>query len=130
MIPLRHPGWVYFVQRADGEGPIKIGYSQQPQTRFQTIDCASPVPMQVLALLPGPFELEQRVHARFLGQHIRYEWFKATPDLLGVVESVRSGTFDSQTLPPPTRKLFAAKLPRGTRPTQMPNVPGLPKPKS
>lgn len=81
------------------DGPIKIGCSKDPQTRLALYMCWAPIPLEVVALLPGDYRLEQRFHARFLDQHTHHEWFSASPALTATIAAIRAGIFDIDTLP-------------------------------
>lgn len=52
---------VYFIQAVEG-GPIKIGFAQDPQKRLAEIQRMSPVPLQVLKVIPGDRNLEGAIH--------------------------------------------------------------------
>ena len=51
-------GWLYFVQAAQG-GPVKIGFSQDPEVRFRTLQVGSAVELRLLAMGDYP---EHRYH--------------------------------------------------------------------
>lgn len=85
---------VYFV-RADG-GLVKIGWTADFAKRLTNLNSASSAPLTVLATYPGGAALEQHIHERFADDRVRGEWFKATPELLGLAGQLRtrqSGVF-------------------------------------
>lgn len=90
---------VYFVRRADGEGPVKIGCSQGPMTRLAQFTYWVPYPLALVAQLPGDEGLERRFHAKFLAQHTHSEWFRPSAELNAVIAEIVAGTFDPSTLP-------------------------------
>lgn len=94
---------VYFIKPIGMNGPIKIGCSASPDGRRSVLATWSPFALEVVAEIEGDFQLEQRFHARFLGQHERREWFTASPDLLATIAQIAAGKFDPSTLPPPKR---------------------------
>jgi hypothetical protein len=90
---------VYFIRPRGWDGPIKIGCTHRLQDRFGAINNWSPVPLEVVATIPGHRELERRFHLRFWHLRDRGEWFKAAPELDATIEEVRAGTFDVASLP-------------------------------
>jgi hypothetical protein len=94
------PPWVYFLRRADGVGPVKIGCSQRPEDRLSNFMQWSPYPLQIVARLLGDESLERRFHAQFSGQHSHREWFHPSPELIRVIDELRAGNFDTAALPP------------------------------
>jgi hypothetical protein len=98
-----HPAYVYFVRRADGEGPVKIGCSSHPEVRLTQLMCWAPYPLAIAATLPGNEELEYRFHARFRHLRSHREWFHPAPELDAVIAAIQAGTFDIATLPRPAR---------------------------
>jgi hypothetical protein len=90
---------VYFIRAIGMQGPIKIGCSFSPNGRKRTLEAWSPLPLEIIAEIEGGHDIERRFHQRFLSQHKAYEWFHWSPDLQGVIDSIRAGTFDITTLP-------------------------------
>lgn len=80
-------GRIYFVQGISG-GPIKIGWSKWVHQRLQDMQIGSPVPLKILATIPGSQPEERRVHKRFKGIRIRGEWFDPSPELLEFIGSL------------------------------------------
>lgn len=103
---------VYFIRPVGAEGPVKIGFSQMPQTRLAVFQLWSPVLLEVVAVLPGGKELERRFHTRFRDQHSHCEWFHAGPELTAMIDQINAGAFSVDDLPPPT---FAAPRPKKSR---------------
>ena len=98
---------VYFIKPVDMLGPIKIGRSVSPDGRRATLETWCPFPLEIVAEMAGPKELERRFHAYFLDLHIRHEWFRVSNELQAVMREIADGTFDLGALPPP-RKLPTA----------------------
>lgn len=83
--------YTYFIRATSG-GPIKIGRSSDPGRR-----CADIKNQQqpngkrrkfcVLATIHGG-EHEKILHKRFANLRVGGEWFRATPDLLGLIDEV------------------------------------------
>lgn len=83
--------YVYFVRPVGHEGPIKIGCSELPEQRLKTLAEWSPYELEIAATVPGSFRLERDLHDRFFHLRIHREWFRAGPDLVGLVAALRSG---------------------------------------
>jgi hypothetical protein len=92
---------VYFIRRADGEGPVKIGYSWSPPERLKTLMTWAPYPLEVVATIEGGHLLERRFHNLFRDDHSHREWFRPSARLDAVIAEVAAGVFDIETLPPP-----------------------------
>ena len=79
--------YVYFIQQGDN-GPIKIGYSAEPEKRLQTLSTASPYPLRILKTLKGGKSLEQELHIRFADHQLEGEWFAPDDDLLDFMNDI------------------------------------------
>lgn len=90
-------GLVYFMRRADGIGPIKIGYSKLPEARLVAMQVWSPEILSIIASAPGTFLDEKRLHNQFGECRLHGEWFEPVPDLIAVI----SKTSVSGVLPGP-----------------------------
>lgn len=75
---------IYFIQAGDG-GPIKIGFSADPEKRLVKVQSDNAAECQLLGILPGGEAEELALHARLAGARIRGEWFAATPEVLAEV---------------------------------------------
>lgn len=76
---------IYFMRRADGVGPIKIGCSRTPERRLRAMQIWSPEPLEILASVPGDFSDEQRLHRDLADYRLHHEWFEASRKVLAVV---------------------------------------------
>jgi transposase-like protein len=83
-------GLVYFMRRADGVGPIKIGCSAWPERRLSALQIWSPHPLEIVASCQGAFADERRLHRQFADCRLHGEWFEATPELLATIARVAS----------------------------------------
>lgn len=55
---------------------IKIGFTRgKPRQRLKTLATANPLPVDLIATMPGSQELEMELHERFGEFRIRGEWF-------------------------------------------------------
>lgn len=88
---------VYFIQQ--GNFPlIKIGWALDAEQRCRGLQCGSPHDLRVLCVVPGPPQLERRMHRRFAQWRARSEWFFASPDLLTMVAAVQSDPEEARRL--------------------------------
>jgi hypothetical protein len=62
----------YFVQ-AGGDGPIKIGSTNNLVVRLRTLCAMSPVPLKLLRIVPS--DVEEACHVRFGAFRLHGEWF-------------------------------------------------------
>jgi hypothetical protein len=83
---LRNPGFVYFIQGADG-GPIKIGWATRPAVRMAQMQAHSPVDLRLLHTEPGNGREERELHARFAAARKHGEWFWPADELLAFIEA-------------------------------------------
>lgn len=95
---------IYFVRRADGTGPIKIGCSGSLDGRLRQLCIDYRAQFVVLATGRGDFLTERNVHLKFASAQTaaplrmsrkrrtlppgRSEWFSATPELLDFIAEV------------------------------------------
>lgn len=82
-------GRVYFMRRATGEGPIKIGCSRYPETRRKQIGINLKAEMVLLAEVAGEFRDERRLHRQFADIRVEGEWFAPSAHLLATVERAK-----------------------------------------
>ncbi len=75
--------WIYFL--ASGE-LIKIGVSCDPESRVEGLASESPVPVELLAMIPGTRRLERVIHKRLARDRDHGEWFKATEDVKRIMQ--------------------------------------------
>lgn len=72
---------VYFLQ-VGVDGPIKIGFTADVESRVATLQTASPFPLRLLGRVPGDEERERAIHLEFAHLRLRGEWFSPAPELL------------------------------------------------
>ena len=77
---------IYFAQTGDNRY-IKIGYASQVDKRIEGLRTASPLPIKLLASLPGDVPIERQIHARFEGLRANREWFHAHRDIVAFAVS-------------------------------------------
>lgn len=74
---LRKQFWVYYIGIA-GRDVVKIGSAQAPYHRLNTLQCAHPDELQLLAIEPGGKKHELGLHHTHVADRIRGEWFTLT----------------------------------------------------
>ncbi|MBN1430422.1 MAG: GIY-YIG nuclease family protein [Anaerolineae bacterium] len=75
---------VYFIQSSTG-GLIKIGTAINANRRLAEIQNMSPVPLRILAVIPGDCRKEAELHKRFAHLRRHGEWFEPTIELLDFI---------------------------------------------
>ena len=73
-------GYVYWIQ-CDG-GPIKIGFSVNPEKRLRELQAANPYPLRILGTVRALKDDERDLHLRFAQHRVRGEWFAPTKAVL------------------------------------------------
>lgn len=81
--------WVYFIQQGDEHGPIKIGWSSNPERRLRALQLASAGPLRLLRKIHGCSGREHVLHHRFRHLRLRGEWFRPAPDLYEYIRTAR-----------------------------------------
>lgn len=77
---------IYFI-RANGTGPIKIGYTgHSGKHRLNRLQVYNYVDLTLLAEVPGDRALERKFQERFSDSHIRGEWYAPTEELLDFIK--------------------------------------------
>lgn len=74
---------IYFAQAGVG-GPVKIGFSEAPNTRRSGIQTGSATDVEFIRQIPGGRTVEAWLHRKFKDQHIRGEWFEFCEEMLSV----------------------------------------------
>lgn len=73
--------WVYFIA-AKSVAMIKIGVTTDVRSRLCGLRNASPVPLEIAAVIPGDIAIERQMHSRFASSRHHGEWFEASPEIL------------------------------------------------
>ena len=84
-------GFVYFIKPIGMPGPIKIGYSKQSESRLAGLLVSSPLPLEIIAKIPGTTTVERTLHACFADTHSHCEWFRPSARLVAAVDAIRRG---------------------------------------
>ena len=82
--PRRNPGWVYFIEDT-ATGHIKIGFSRDPEKRFQHLRCGTDSELVLLAGIPGSFKKERSLHQYFAVGRVTGEWYQKSDDLYELI---------------------------------------------
>ena len=77
---------VYFIQSANGTGPIKIGYTRTPYNRVREIQRMSPYKLTLLKVIEGDKEHESKLHLRFRHIRLHGEWFEPDDSLIEFIK--------------------------------------------
>lgn len=83
---------VYFLQEGGPDGPIKIGMTTDwSEKRARALQTGNSQPLKVLCFVPGGRATEAGLHHDFQRHHIRGEWYRADPEILGFIIDVLNG---------------------------------------
>lgn len=78
-------GYVYFIE-AVGLSRVKIGFSEDPESRLRQLLTGSPVTLRIFAKMPGSQIMEKEIHSRFRHLKVENEWFHFTDEIKSYVE--------------------------------------------
>lgn len=73
--PVTEVASVVYILGSPGSHVVKIGTTTRPDQRIKDIQTMSPVPIEVLALMPGGRAEEAALHRHFSGLRTHGEWF-------------------------------------------------------
>jgi hypothetical protein len=103
---------IYFIRPIGQDGPIKVGHSINVPLRLREYNKWSPLPLEVVAMLPIPDAMdaygansgrcsrfERRFHIRYDAHRMHHEWFAAHPTILTDIDNINAGSFDLDCLP-------------------------------
>lgn len=78
----KETGFLYLAQQESKTGPVKIGWSENPQSRIDDLQTSSPHPISLLAVIPGSRADEAALHAHFKDQNLHREWFRFSESIM------------------------------------------------
>jgi len=78
---------VYFIIENGGEF-IKIGMSDNPKQRLDTLQRSNPRKLRLVTAICGDYGLETIIHRRFKHIRVEREWFKATDELKSFIQDL------------------------------------------
>lgn len=102
-------GYVYAVECY---GRIKIGFSEDPEKRFNKIASDAPFPCDLLGYWPGTKADELSAHQKFSRLRKHGEWFKASDELLHFISAMSVNPTIKET---GYVDLCGVSVPRGTK---------------
>jgi acetyl-CoA carboxylase carboxyltransferase component len=73
---------VYFIERTDGVGPIKIGFTAHLKSRLNAIAKEIGRPVHVIAKFSGGRTAEESLHLRFGKRRVYGEWFERCKEIV------------------------------------------------
>ena len=79
---------VYFIGRGR-KGPIKIGFSKDPQKRMKSLQTGSAEPLSMLGLVKGGRAIEAIIHRRLARNRLHGEWFERCPEVESFISSAQ-----------------------------------------
>jgi len=82
---------VYFIRPVGMAGPIKIGHGDYPTDRLGRYRRYSPIPVELILVVEGGYQLEKALQEHFADCHSHAEWFRAEPRLVAAIEAMQSG---------------------------------------
>lgn len=82
---------IYFIQKADGTGPIKIGTTKALEIRIKIFEAWCPDPMKLLHVAKGGFSEERALHIKLDKYRLHGEWFSPEPEVLSAIEEIKNG---------------------------------------
>ncbi len=85
-----NPKRLYFM-RAIGTDLIKIGCSREPEKRLKELVRVSPIPLDIVLMVPGGHAEEWLIHRTFKSCKSHSEWFHSTAQLEALIISLREG---------------------------------------
>lgn len=83
--------FIYFLRPIGQVGPIKIGCSSHPKNRLEGLMSWAPIPLEIIATIPGDFDLEKNIHECFAEDFSHHEWFHASDRVADFVGKVAAG---------------------------------------
>jgi hypothetical protein len=74
--------YIYFIQAKDG-GPVKIGWTIDPERRLKVLQSASPHKLVLRKVVRGSQRLEHFLHEHYAAYRLEGEWFEPQSDMPG-----------------------------------------------
>lgn len=78
---------VYFIRNPETRS-VKVGWSDDPESRLRTLQTANEVELILEAVLPGSESTERTLHDRWASHHIRGEWYSDNDELNDFIRAV------------------------------------------
>jgi len=77
--------WLYFIQAGEN-GPIKIGVSEKPFVRLESLQTAHFEQLRLIGFAWAKLADERALHEHFAAHRIRGEWFTPAAEILAFAE--------------------------------------------
>ena len=77
---------IYFIRSG---GYVKIGVSVRPWDRLSTLQIGNPEPLEMIAIMPGEYDVEATLHGQFSSDRINGEWFRLSPEIGAAIQPYR-----------------------------------------
>lgn len=100
-----------FIYAIECSGRIKLGFSKDPEKRFNKVASDAPFPCQLLGYWPGSRADEIDVQDKFRAGRVHGEWFAATEELLSFIADVNERTVRTRG----KTNLCGFRIPRGDK---------------
>ncbi|KKN66132.1 hypothetical protein LCGC14_0474220 [marine sediment metagenome] len=85
---------LYLIQCGGECGPLKIGWSKDPESRLCELQIANPYELKIIAVNVHVETADEfKLHLKFVKFHLRGEWFQFNPE---IVEGFHAYTAKSQ----------------------------------
>jgi len=84
---------VYFVSRIDDPSTVKIGHTDDLETRLQVIAGSFPQGIELVGLAAGGRDVEVAFHQAFHAYRVEGEWFKRTIIVESVITSLKDNIY-------------------------------------
>lgn len=78
---------IYFITARE-VGRVKIGFSEEPRTRFMKMRTDSPMPLALERICEGNMRDERNLHMRFAKDRVNREWFNLSPEIISHMETL------------------------------------------
>jgi hypothetical protein len=88
---LQKQHYIYLMRPVGMAGPIKIGCSYKPAKRLVQLSYWSPFPLEIIAVAPGHFDTERRIHLHFPEERMHAEWFQPSERVVAFASALMAG---------------------------------------
>ena len=92
-------GYTYFLRREDDTGPVKIGFSKNPDLRLRSYLGWSPEPLKLLGYVISEVSLETALHRHLNDDRLHHEWFAWSDEVQRCVNGLIDGEISELDIP-------------------------------
>lgn len=93
--------WITYFIRARGLGDIKIGKTNNIDSRFEAILTSCSRGADLIACYPASIEHEKELHDDYFGDRLNGEWFRASEELTDYLKFLGANPDTMTNIPPP-----------------------------